>query len=266
MENKTGGLTLLSIWSGEKLSKDSCGFPCPPIDEFGGQAHCSETRRADEPHRYPNAGDGRRLRSQTRDRYRVNFDGKNVEPFSCLAFPFSQPTKTALEWPIFGDELVTSSLGLNQCKPHFLQRGFWHTLKYGQAIANNKAAGNTNVQDELKRLENDRAQAVLKGDTAALDQMTADDYTVINISGQLLTKAQVFEAIKSGDLKYDQLENNDIQVRVYGDTAVLTGRTTQKGQFKGKDISGQTRFTRVYLKQHGKWQAVAFQATRIAEQ
>jgi len=32
MENKTGGLTLLSIWSGEKLSKDSCGFPCPPID------------------------------------------------------------------------------------------------------------------------------------------------------------------------------------------------------------------------------------------
>jgi ketosteroid isomerase-like protein len=100
----------------------------------------------------------------------------------------------------------------------------------------------------------------------AIDRMTADDYTVINISGQLLTKAQVFEAIKAGDLKYDHLENNDIQVRVYGDTAVLTGRTTQKGQFKGKDISGQTRFTRVYLKQHGTWQAVAFQATRIAEQ
>ena len=58
----------------------------------------------------------------------------------------------------------------------------------------------------------------------------------------------------------------DIQVRVYGDTAVLTGRTTQKGQFNGKDISGQTRFTRVYLQQRGKWQAVAFQATRIAEQ
>jgi len=138
-------------------------------------------------------------------------------------------------------------------------------LALGQGIANNKAA-NINVQEELKKLENDRAQAVLKGDTATLDRMTADDYTVINISGQLLTKAQVFEAIKSGDLKYDQLENNDIQVRVYGDTAVLTGRTTQKGQFKGKDISGQTRFTRVYLKQHGKWQAVAFQATRIAEQ
>src|SRR2546428_11882580 len=52
-------------------------------------------------------------------------------------------------------------------------------LALGQAIANNQAAGNTNVQEELKRLENDRAQAVLKGDTAALDRMTADDYTVI---------------------------------------------------------------------------------------
>ena len=44
-------------------------------------------------------------------------------------------------------------------------------LALGQAIANNQAAGNANVQEELKRLENDRAQAVLKGDTAALDQI-----------------------------------------------------------------------------------------------
>jgi hypothetical protein len=63
--------------------------------------------------------------------YRVNVDVNNLKPFSCLAFPFSQPTKTALEWPSFGDEWVTSSLGLNQCKPHFLQKGFWHTLEYG---------------------------------------------------------------------------------------------------------------------------------------
>jgi hypothetical protein len=139
-------------------------------------------------------------------------------------------------------------------------------LGLAQALASNKVAGNTNAQEELKKLENDRAQAVLTGNTTALDPMTADDYTVINISGQPLTKAQLFEALKSGDLKYDQLENDDIRVRVYGDTAVLSGRTTQKGQFKGKDISGQTRFTRVYVKQHGKWQAVAAQATRITEQ
>jgi hypothetical protein len=139
-------------------------------------------------------------------------------------------------------------------------------LGLAQALASNKVAGNTNVQEELKKLENDRAQAVLKGNTTALDPMTADDYTVINISGQPLTKAQLFEAIKSGELKYDQLENDEIRVRVYGDTAVLSGRTTQKGQFKGKDISGQIRFTRVYVKQHGKWQAVAAQATRITEQ
>jgi len=129
-----------------------------------------------------------------------------------------------------------------------------------------KKAGNTNVQEQLKKLEMDRAQAVVKGDTATLDRMSAADYTVINISGQLLTKAEILDAIKSGDLKYDQLDNDDLQVRVYGDTAVITGRTTQKGQFKGQDIGGQTRFTRVYVKQHGNWQSVAFQGTRIATQ
>ena len=139
-------------------------------------------------------------------------------------------------------------------------------LALGHAMARNNPAGDAKVQEELKNLENERAKAVVKGDIAALDPVTADDYTVINIAGQLLTKPQIFDAIKSGDIKYEELENNDLQVRVYGNTAVLTGRTTQKGQFKGKDISGQTRFTRVYVKQHGKWQAVAFQATRIAEQ
>src|SRR5437764_6800641 len=77
-----------------------------------------------------------------------------------------------------------------------------------------KKAGNTNVQEQLKKLEMDRAQAVVKGDTATLDRMSAADYTVINISGQLLTKAEILDAIKSGDLKYDQLDNDDLQVRV----------------------------------------------------
>src|SRR5712691_10799209 len=50
MENKTGGITLLSIWSGEKLSKDSCGFPCSPIDEFGGRTCTRVTFRVSVTH------------------------------------------------------------------------------------------------------------------------------------------------------------------------------------------------------------------------
>ncbi len=60
----------------------------------------------------------------------IKVDVTNLKPFSCLAFPFSQPTRTTLEMPIFSDELVTSFLRLNQYKPHSLQRGFWHTLKH----------------------------------------------------------------------------------------------------------------------------------------
>jgi hypothetical protein len=67
---------------------------------------------------------------RTPDLYRVESEVKPLQPFSCLAFPFSQPAKTALRQPIFGDELVTSFVRVNRCHQHFLQRGFRHTPEH----------------------------------------------------------------------------------------------------------------------------------------
>ncbi len=68
---------------------------------------------------------------------------------------------------------------------------------------------------------------------------------------------------ESGSFKYESRTISDLNVRVYGDTAILTGRSTQKGSEGGKDYSGDYRFTRVYAKQDGRWLTVALQATRI---
>jgi hypothetical protein len=65
--------------------------------------------------------------TRTPDLYRVKSEVKLLQPFSCLAFPFSQPRKTALKPPIFGDELVTSFVQINLSDPYFLRKGFWHT-------------------------------------------------------------------------------------------------------------------------------------------
>lgn len=56
---------------------------------------------------------------------------------------------------------------------------------------------------------------------------------------------------------------SDLTVRIYGDTAVVTGSSSQKGQENGKDYSGDYRFTRVYVKQGEAWKTVALQATLI---
>ena len=129
-----------------------------------------------------------------------------------------------------------------------------------------KSAPKGDVEQQLTKLEQDRAQAAVRGDTAFLEQNTSDDYTFINARGMLITKAQLLADFKSGQIKLQSSDLDDLHPRVYGDTAVLTGRSTQKGQAYGQDTGGQYRFTRVYVKRNGRWQSVAFQQTRIAEQ
>jgi ketosteroid isomerase-like protein len=93
--------------------------------------------------------------------------------------------------------------------------------------------------------------------------MTSDDYTFITLRGDLRTKSDIVKGFQSKSFKYDSRTISDLRVRVFGDTAVVTGRSTQKGTEGGKDYSGDYRFTRVYVKQNGRWITVALQATLI---
>src|SRR5438105_2630163 len=138
------------------------------------------------------------------------------------------------------------------------------SISLGQ-MAGEKSASKDKVEQQLINLEKERSDAVIKGDTATLDRMTADDYVLTNALGQVRNKAQILADLKSGELKYQSIDNDDVTVHVYGNAAVLTGHSTTKGQSGGKDISGQYRFTRVYVKRDGRWQSVAFQQTKIAE-
>ena len=121
----------------------------------------------------------------------------------------------------------------------------------------------TSVADEIKKLEQQRNEAILKGDTATLDKLTSDDYTNTTAQGKIEKKADIMDGFKSGKIKFDSRELSDLDVRVYGNTAVITGQVNQKSTNNGADTSGQNRFTRVYVKQNGRWISVANQATPI---
>lgn len=117
--------------------------------------------------------------------------------------------------------------------------------------------------DEIKALEQARNQALLHGDVAALDKMTSDDYTFITLRGEMRTKSEILKGFASGSFKYESRQIFDLNVRVYGDSAVVTGRSIQKGIENSRDCSGSYWFTRVYIKQDGHWVSVALQATLI---
>jgi ketosteroid isomerase-like protein len=126
-------------------------------------------------------------------------------------------------------------------------------------------AAATSAEDEIKKLEEMRNQAVLHGDVAALDRMTSDDYTFVTLRGEMRTKSDILKGFASGSFHYESRQIRDLKVRVYGDTAVVTGRSVQKGMENGKDYSGDYWFTRVYVKQNGRWLTVALQTTPIRQ-
>jgi ketosteroid isomerase-like protein len=128
---------------------------------------------------------------------------------------------------------------------------------------NAAAASEASTKEKILQIERERNQAIISGDAAALDRMTSDDYTFITLRGELRTKAEITQGFTSGSFHYDSRQISEVDVRVYGSTAVVTGRSTQKGQENGKDYSGDYRFTPVYSKQSGRWVTVALQTTLI---
>ena len=114
-----------------------------------------------------------------------------------------------------------------------------------------------NVEQAIRRLDKERIQAQVHADAEALDRIYADDFIGVGPSGTVRTKPQVIADFTSHDLKFQSITTEEVQVRVYGNTAVETGRSTMTGQDKGKDVPRDTRFTRVWVKQQGRWRLVA---------
>ena len=123
----------------------------------------------------------------------------------------------------------------------------------------------TGTKAEILEIEKERNQAIISGDAAALERMTSDDYTFITLRGELRTKAEIVQGFKTGSFHYESRQISDLNVRVYGNSAVVTGRSIQKGSENGKDYSGAYWFTRVYVKQQGRWTTVALQTTLIQQ-
>src|SRR5262245_8623625 len=118
----------------------------------------------------------------------------------------------------------------------------------------------------LADLEQQLLQAVLKKDKHAYDALLAPDWTVIDVAGRVLTKQQVMqEMFGSDDRQIEQATIDDVNVRPFGDTAVVTGRTTAVGSYRDVRSNVVLRFTDVFAKRDGRWQVVASQGTAVLE-
>ena len=115
----------------------------------------------------------------------------------------------------------------------------------------------SNIEQVIRQLDGERIQAQIGADAAALDRIYADDFIGVGPSGTVRTKKQVILDFTSGTLKFQSITTDEVQVRVYENTAVETGLSTMDGQDNGKAVPRNTRFTRVWVKQQDYWRLVA---------
>jgi ketosteroid isomerase-like protein len=122
------------------------------------------------------------------------------------------------------------------------------------------------VRHEIDQLEEAWRNAILKGNTAALAPLLADDYMAITSSGTLQTKEQALDNLRSGRVHFKTLEITDRKVRFYGTTALVTSVAAIEATTGEGEISGDYRYTRVYVRNaQGAWKVVSFEASRIRE-
>jgi ketosteroid isomerase-like protein len=122
-------------------------------------------------------------------------------------------------------------------------------------------SGDPSTIREIVEMERQAREASIHRDAEFSQRTLAEDYVAITPLGQVTTKQDTVSARKSGQLRYDTIDVSDMVVRVYGDTAVVTARADVKGHQLGEDFSGPYRYTRVWVRRTGHWQAVSYQAT-----
>ena len=120
------------------------------------------------------------------------------------------------------------------------------------------------AEDSVRAVEMSRGQALLHADTVALSRMLAAEFIEVSRLGQIRTRADNIRDIASGDLKLTSVRYDSLSVRIYGDVAVLRGIADNTGAFRAFPFAGRIRYTRVFVRRDGRWQAVTMQQTPMS--
>ena len=122
----------------------------------------------------------------------------------------------------------------------------------------------SSAEKDVLQFERDACKAFLDADPAALQRVLTDDFTLTLSNGNVSTRADEIEELRSGKVRYDVFENYDMIARLYGDSAaVVLGKTRVKGTSDGKPFDRVVQFTDTLIKRDGRWQVAAGHVSRL---
>jgi ketosteroid isomerase-like protein len=134
-------------------------------------------------------------------------------------------------------------------------------VSHGQIDDRPDARSQANNRKEVLAMEQTRDQALLNSDSTTLDHLLADDISWTSPNGAVVTKSQLLTDVASGKETFPSIAHENVQVHIYGNTALVFGVTTSTVQFRGTLRNRPRRFSNVWVKRAGEWQLVAHVVT-----
>jgi len=116
---------------------------------------------------------------------------------------------------------------------------------------------------QLRRQAHAWDEAIVRQDRAAIEANMAEDFRQIDADADIEDKRSFVDGLMSPKLRIQPYEVEDFEIRLYGETALLSGRTRMQGNYDGKAFSSHYRYIDVYVRRGGRWQIVSVQITRL---
>lgn len=130
-----------------------------------------------------------------------------------------------------------------------------------------KQIKNANDKDAVLAVEKKRIDAYLKRDKQILEGIMSADFYYINSKGKIITKEQLISAIQSRIVIFESIELDDIDIRMFDSTTIMTGKLHEVGESGGEHFDEKFRFTRIYVRQdNNEWQSVAYHSSKIIDE
>jgi ketosteroid isomerase-like protein len=133
------------------------------------------------------------------------------------------------------------------------------------AIESQGTAGPAGAEAQVRAAEAARVEATVANDFEALDRLLGDDLTYTHTNAQIDTKQTFLAALRTGRTRYQSIEPSDVQVRMYGQVAILNGLAKVRFLTNGQPGETSLRFTSAWHERDGRWQFVAWQSTRLPQ-
>ena len=121
------------------------------------------------------------------------------------------------------------------------------------------------ARDEQAVLEAIHAtcKAYLDGSPDRIAELLTEDFTLTDSGGTVTTRQDDVENARKGTIRYTVFENHDMKVRLHGDAAIVTGRTTVKGQAGSSAFAAEFQFTDTLVRRADQWRFAASHVSRV---